>query len=79
MCERDALLTLAQVEEMTNLSRNFIYVNAANGEFPKPRRIGAKASRWLLSEITAWMHSLPEGSDASRIKHFPQMAGHPAV
>ena len=55
----DRLLKLTAVCEVTGLSRSMLYRMIAAEEFPPPRKIGPKASRWLQSEIAGWMAALP--------------------
>lgn len=52
------LLRRPQVEEMTGLSRSSIYAKIAEGTFPRPVQIGARAVAWRSSDIQAWMDSL---------------------
>lgn len=49
----DSILRLPEVERRTGLRRAQIYKAAAAGTFPKPLKLGAKASGWLESEIDA--------------------------
>ena len=55
----DRLLRRQEVEELTGLSRSSIYRRMADGEFPRPVRVGALAVRWKESDITAWIQSRP--------------------
>ena len=55
----DRLLRRTEVEELTGLSRSSIYRRMADGEFPRPVRVGALAVRWKESDITAWIQSRP--------------------
>ena len=57
MVER--LLTRKQVEEITGLSRSFIYRLMASGDFPRPVRVGIAAVSWRESDIAVWMESRP--------------------
>ena len=51
------LLRRGAVEKLTGLSRATIYVRMAEGEFPRPIRIGAQAVAWKESDIEAWIES----------------------
>ena len=53
----ERLLTVAQVGELTGLSRAAIYVEMKERELPRPVRVGSKSVRWRLSELVAWMES----------------------
>ncbi|HEL4406216.1 TPA: AlpA family transcriptional regulator [Stenotrophomonas maltophilia] len=52
---QDHYLRLAQVCEITGLSRSSIYNYVAAGLFPKQRQMGIRAVRWLASEVHTWM------------------------
>ena len=54
----ERLLTIAQVCELTGLSRPAIYVEMRERGLPRPVRVGSKSVRWRLSELVAWMASL---------------------
>jgi len=53
------MLRLAEVIEMTGLSRSTIYRYESNADFPKRRRIGPNAVPWLDTDIEDWMQSRP--------------------
>lgn len=36
------------------LSRSTVYQRAANGSFPRPIKIGARASAWRSDELDRW-------------------------
>ena len=55
----DKFLRRREVEEITGLSRSTIYRMVKTGQFPQPVRIRPKAVRWRLSDILAWMESMP--------------------
>ena len=51
------------VENVTGLSRSSIYAKIAEGSFPRPVQIGARAVAWRASDIRAWMDSLKKAGD----------------
>ncbi len=53
------LLRLAEVSNITGLSRSAIYRLIAQGQFPKPRKITPHASRWREDEVQDWIDSRP--------------------
>jgi prophage regulatory protein len=53
--EAPAILRRKQVEARTGLRRSTIYERVAEGEFPAPINLGARAVGWLESEISAWI------------------------
>lgn len=54
------LIKRSEVEHLTSLSCSSIYAQMANGEFPRPKRTGARSVRWILSDVQAWIESRPE-------------------
>jgi prophage regulatory protein len=53
----DRFLRMPEVKKLTGLSRAHIYYLAQQGSFPKPYKLGEKASGWLNSQVIAWMQS----------------------
>lgn len=50
-----AFLRRADVERLTGLSISTLYRLAKVGDFPKPVKIGARASGWIAGEVEAWI------------------------
>ena len=64
-----------QVEEMTGFSRSTIYAKFNQNPkrpkdydptFPKPRKIGERAVRWLESEVENWMDMQAESTAGTK-------------
>ena len=51
----DSLLRRPDVEELTGLSRAWLYAAMQRGEFPRPLRIGKRAVRWPKSVVNEWI------------------------
>ena len=51
----DSLLRRPDVEELTGLSRAWIYAAMQRGEFPRPVRIGRRMVAWPRSVIDDWI------------------------
>lgn len=51
----NAILRLPLVKARTGLSRSTIYLRIAEGSFPKPVSLGARAVGWLEAEIEDWL------------------------
>jgi len=49
------LIRLPEVMHITGLSRASIYRLSDAGTFPRPRKIGARASAWSSVEIDGWI------------------------
>ncbi len=54
-----SLLRRPAVERRVGLSRSAIYARMAEGSFPTPVRIGARAVAWRDSDVTTWINSRP--------------------
>jgi prophage regulatory protein len=57
MSER--ILRRREVEGRVGLSRSTIYERIAQGEFPRPIRLGKRAVGWHESAIAAWLSARP--------------------
>jgi prophage regulatory protein len=55
---QDRLLRRRDVEAIIGLSRSAIYARMAEGTFPKPISLSARAVRWRESDICQWMDGL---------------------
>lgn len=53
------MLKLDEVAKMTGLSRSTIYRYEGSADFPRRRRVGPNAVRWLDTDILEWMQSRP--------------------
>lgn len=45
------------VERITGLSRSTLYAMMAEGDFPKPVRLGKRAVGWREADIASWLES----------------------
>lgn len=53
--DADRLLRMAEVKNRVGLGKTKIYALIAEGSFPRPHKITAKAVRWSERDITRWM------------------------
>lgn len=51
----DALLRIQTVTALTGLSVSTIYRMVASKQFPEPRKLGARCTRWRAGDVTAWL------------------------
>ena len=51
------ILRLPQVLETTRHSRSTIYALIQKGQFPRPVKLGERASGWLSADVCAWIES----------------------
>lgn len=51
----NAVLRWPEVAKIVPISRSHAHALAAKGKFPKPIKLGPRASGWLESEINAWL------------------------
>jgi prophage regulatory protein len=56
------ILRLKEVLARTGMSRSFMYQKMAEGLFPLPVHLGARAVGWIESEIEAWLLAKVEKS-----------------
>ncbi len=54
------ILRLPAVMASIGLSRSSIYLRVAEGTFPKPVSLGARAVGWLESDIQEWLRQRVE-------------------
>jgi prophage regulatory protein len=66
------ILRLPAVKSRTGLSRSSIYLRVAEGRFPKPVSLGARAVGWVDSEVDAWLAGQIEKSRGAQ-KDRPQV------
>ena len=51
------VLRFKDIQRLLSLSRGAIYSSLADGDFPRPFKLGPRAIGWLRSEIDAWLKS----------------------
>jgi prophage regulatory protein len=61
------ILRLPTVKARTGLSRSTIYLHVANGSFPSPVSLGARAVGWVESDIEEWISRKITESRASSL------------
>jgi prophage regulatory protein len=49
------IIRLAEVKNLTGISRSQIYELIKKGKFPKQINLGARAVGWLESEVQEWI------------------------
>jgi prophage regulatory protein len=57
------LIRLKQVMECTGLARSTVYKFIAEGDFPKPVKLGTRVAAWVEAEVFAWMESKVNSRD----------------
>jgi prophage regulatory protein len=61
-----AILRLPTVKARTGLSRSTIYLRVADGSFPCPVSLGARAVGWVEADIDGWISRKIAESRANR-------------
>jgi prophage regulatory protein len=51
----NTILRLPSVKTRTGLSRSTIYLRVADGSFPQPISLGARAVGWIEAEVDEWV------------------------
>ncbi len=59
------LIRITQVMECTGLARSTVYKFIAQGDFPKPVKLGPRVAAWVEAEVLAWMESKVKCRDVS--------------
>lgn len=49
------LIRLPAVQQKTGCSRSEIYRRVSLGDFPKPIKLGIRASAWVEQEVDSWI------------------------
>ena len=49
------IVRLPAVQARTGLGRSTIYVRLAQGSFPRPVQLGARAVGWIEEEVDEWI------------------------
>lgn len=58
----EKFLMMADVLNLTSLSKTEIYRRIRQGKFPDRVRLGPQRVAWKLSDITAWQEDLEKGA-----------------
>lgn len=53
--DRDRILRFPEVTAVVGRPRSSIYLMISRGEFPQPKKIGARSVGWMKSTIDAWL------------------------
>ncbi|VEI61616.1 helix-turn-helix transcriptional regulator [Serratia rubidaea] len=48
------MLTLKEVIQSVGHKKTFIYDRMRKGEFPAPKKLGSRTSRWMRRDVEAW-------------------------
>ena len=54
---KDRILRWPEVQERAGICRSHAHKLAAQGDFPKPIKLGVRSSGWVESEIEAWLEN----------------------
>ncbi|MGJ0578047.1 helix-turn-helix transcriptional regulator [Xenorhabdus bovienii] len=52
-----SVIKIHEVSRRTGLGKSTIYKYASEGMFPRPIKIGLRASAFIESEVDAWIHN----------------------
>lgn len=62
----DRILRWSEVKHRVPISRSSAHAMAAEGKFPRPIKLGPRASGWLESEVLAWIEARVADSRAEK-------------
>lgn len=51
----ERILRLQELTTLTGLSKSGVYQSIQDNGFPKPIKLGRRASGWLQSEVSGWI------------------------
>ncbi|KJF79110.1 regulatory protein [Morganella morganii] len=57
----EPLVDMKEITKFTGLTDKWFYKQIQEGQFPKPIKLG-RSSRWLKSEVEAWLQARIAGS-----------------
>ncbi|MCW5632436.1 MAG: AlpA family transcriptional regulator [Rubrivivax sp.] len=63
--QRDRLLRLPQVEELTGLKKSTLYRMAREGRFVKPVQVTPRVSAWPESRVLEWVQGRIAAAEAA--------------
>lgn len=74
MALNTTFIRLPDVIEKTGWSRSSIYAAVTRGDFPKPIKLGLRASAWISSEVDSWVSQRIAASrgDVNALDERPQ-------
>ncbi len=52
------LMTVADVSKFAGLGESTVWEMSRDGRLPKPIKLGARMTRWLPSDMEAWLQGL---------------------
>jgi prophage regulatory protein len=56
---QERIIRLPELMTITGMSRSTIYARMAEGGFPAPKKLGARAVGWIASQVDAFIAALP--------------------
>ncbi len=59
---------IGTVSKMTGLPKSSIYRKVADGEFPKPVKLGERSSGWVTQEIQDWLDDRIKQSRSDKVE-----------
>ena len=62
------ILRRPEVSRRTGLGRSALYAAIQAGRFPRPLKIGPRASGWLAEEVEAWITSRVEARNQAAVR-----------
>lgn len=60
MISEDRFISVKDVARMTGRGVSTIWQSVKDGQFPSPKKISSRCTRWRLSEVQNWMDSPEE-------------------
>ena len=70
----DRLISAEQVMDRIGLKRTALYAAIRDGRFPRPLRVGVRATRWPESQIEDWIASRPLAASGPEDQNTSRLA-----
>jgi prophage regulatory protein len=67
MATHKGVFRLPRVRKFSGLSTTAIYAGAAKGTFPRPIKIGKRASAWLVEDLEEWLSHQASEARSNRV------------
>lgn len=65
--QRDKLIPIAKVEELTGFKSSKLYALIRQKQFPAPLKLGARTARWPETRVLAWVQAQVQAAERAEL------------
>jgi prophage regulatory protein len=65
--QRDKLIPIAKVEELTGFKTSKLYALIRDRQFPAPIKLGTRTARWPESKVLAWVQAQVQAAEQAEL------------